>query len=114
MEAADPARLAAFWAAVTGAEPTSYEGFVLLPAVDPSSFAMFFQPLTGPRPDRNTSHLDLTVSWGERERTVQRLLDLGAVHQWEVLDEYPHVRWTTLADPEGNLFCIAEHRPGTS
>jgi hypothetical protein len=31
------------------------------------------------------------------------------------------VQWTTLADPEGNLFCVAEHppvdeqgRPGTS
>jgi hypothetical protein len=30
---------------------------------------------------------------------------------WDVLDEHPHVRWTTLADPEGNLFCIAEHPP---
>lgn len=26
-------------------------------------------------------------------------------------EEFAHVRWTTLADPEGNLFCVAEHPP---
>jgi hypothetical protein len=29
----------------------------------------------------------------------------------DVLDEIPWVRWTTLADPEGNSFCITEHPP---
>lgn len=31
---------------------------------------MFFQPLTGPRPNRLTIHLDLTVPWGARRREV--------------------------------------------
>ena len=55
---------------------------------------MFFQPGTTPRATE-----------------VQRLIGLGATHQWDVLDEVPHVPWTTLADPEGNLFCVAEHPP---
>lgn len=55
---------------------------------------MFFQPGTTPRATE-----------------VQRLIGLGATHQWDVLDEVPHVQWTTLADPEGNLFCVAEHPP---
>jgi hypothetical protein len=42
---------------------------------------------------------------------VRRIIGLGATHRWDVLDEVPHVRWTTLSDPEGNLFCIAEHPP---
>ena len=72
---------------------------------------MFFQPLTGPRPDRQTMHLDLTVPWGERRTEVARLEKLGATTRWHVLDEHPHVQWTTMADPEGNLFCLAEHPP---
>lgn len=72
---------------------------------------MFFQPMTGPRPERQTFHLDLTVPSGSRQAEVERLLSLGATYQWDVLDEFPHVQWTTLADREGNLFCVAEHPP---
>ena len=74
---------------------------------------MFFQPQTGPRPEHQASHLDLTVQLGARRAEVQRLLGLGATFCWDVLDEFPHVQWTTPADPEGNLFCIAEHPPQT-
>lgn len=72
---------------------------------------MFFQPMTGTRPERQAFHLDLTVPWGSRQAEVDRLLSLGATYQWDVLDEFPHVQWTTLADLEGNLFCVAEHPP---
>ena len=109
-EAADPEALARFWAAVTGSRQEPAGGAVYLPA-PPGGFAMFFQPLTGPRPERQTMHLDLTVPWGERRTEVARLEELGATTRWHVLDEYPHVQWTTMADPEGNLFCVAEHPP---
>ena len=111
MEAHNPTQLAAFWAAVTGAQPSVGEDHVFLPAVGPDGFAMFFQAMTLPRPDHQTFHVDLTVPWGLRQSEVERLIGLGATHQWDVLDEVPHVQWTTLADPEGNLFCIAEHPP---
>ena len=111
LAAADPAALAEFWAAVTGAVPAPNGDTVYLPAAGPGGFAMFFRPLTVPRPDHQLSHLDLTVPWGSRQAEVARLLGLGATHKWDVLDEFPHVRWTTLADPEGNLFCVAEHPP---
>lgn len=111
LEAQEPATLAAFWASVTGATPSPGGDSVYLPAAGPRGFAMFFQPMTGPRPEHQASHLDLTVPWGSRQAEVERLLGLGASYRWDVLDEYPHVRWTTLADPEGNLFCVAEHPP---
>ncbi|MBV1777643.1 hypothetical protein KRR55_00800 [Paeniglutamicibacter sp. ABSL32-1] len=57
------------------------------------------------------AHWDLTVPWGSRATEVERLIGLGATHQWDVLEEFSHVQWTTLADPEGNLFCVAEHPP---
>ncbi|HSN42588.1 MAG TPA: VOC family protein [Propionibacteriaceae bacterium] len=111
IEARDPASLAAFWAAVTGATPSPGGDTVYLPPAGAGGFGMFFQPAAGPRPERQVMHLDLTVPWGSRAPEVQRLLALGATFCWDVLDEFPYVRWTTLADPEGNLFCLAEHPP---
>jgi len=110
LEAQNPALLAGFWAAVTGATPSPGGESVYLPA-SPGGFAMFFQPRTAPRPEHQASHLDLTVPWGSRQAEVDRLVGLGATFQWNVLEEHPHVQWTTLADPEGNLFCVAEHPP---
>lgn len=111
IEADDPEALATFWAAVTGATPVGGGDSVFVPAVGPGGFSMFFQPMLGFRPDHQTFHLDLTVPWGSRLGEVERIIGLGATYCWEVLDEVPHVQWTTLADPEGNLFCVAEHPP---
>ena len=113
MEAADPAALAAFWGRLLGSgTPTEVGGgAVFLPAGTPDGLSMFFQPSDGPRPDHQGQHLDLTVPWGTREAEVSRAVNLGATHEWDVLEEYPWVRWSTLSDPEGNLFCLAEHPP---
>ncbi len=111
MEAEDTHALAAFWAEVTGGTPTTSGSSVYIPAPSPGGFAMFFQTRTSPRPTRTISHLDLTVPWGDRAATVERLLAHDATHLWDVLEEYEHVQWTTLADPEGNVFCVAEHPP---
>ena len=112
VEADDPRTLAAFWAQLLGsAVDGGPGGFVFLAAREPGGFAMFFQPRTGPRPERQSQHLDLTVPWGSRQQEVDRAVGLSAMHRWDVLDEVPWVQWSTLADPEGNLFCIAEHPP---
>lgn len=113
LEAADPGALAQFWASVIGSTPSRGGNAFYLPPAGPGGFAMFVQPLTGPRPVRSTIHLDLTVPWGERVSEVERLESLGATTRWHVLDEHPHVHWTTMGDPEGNLFCVAEHPPST-
>lgn len=111
--AQDPVALAAFWASVIGATPSFGGDTVYLPAVDRDGFAMFFQPMALPRPERQTIHVDLTVPWGSRQEEVERIVGLGATHRWDVLNEVPHVQWTTMSDPEGNLFCVAEHPPAT-
>ncbi|MCW2794458.1 MAG: hypothetical protein JWO76_3556 [Nocardioides sp.] len=114
LEAEDPALVARFWAEVIGSTPAPGGDAYYLPPSGPGGFAMFVQPLTGPRTERSTIHLDLTVPWGDRDGEVARIVSLGATWRWDVLDEVPHVRWTTLADPEGNLFCVAEHPPAAS
>lgn len=111
IEAQDPTALAGFWAAVIGSTPSGSGNNVYLPPASPDGFAMFFHPANRPRPEHQMTHLDLTVPWGSRQAEVKRVIGLGATHRWDVLDEVPHVQWTTLADPEGNLFCVAEHPP---
>ena len=54
---------------------------------------------------KNRVHLDLQAD--DRAAEVERLVSLGAtvVHDKDAWD----VQWTTLADPEGNEFCVAAH-----
>ncbi|MCU1618958.1 MAG: hypothetical protein JWR41_964 [Modestobacter sp.] len=112
VEADDPAVLAGFWAELLGTTIAGQlEGPVFLAPRPGGGFPMFFQPRNTPRPEHQGQHLDLTVPWETRVAEVERAMALGATHRWDVLDEVPWVRWSTLADPEGNLFCIAEHPP---
>jgi hypothetical protein len=114
VESRDPAALAQFWAAALGSTvEASTPETAFVPARGAGGFAMFFQPGggTAPRKQSQAQHLDLTVPWGTRVSEVARFVALGATHQWDVLDEVPWVQWSTLTDPEGNLFCIAEHPP---
>ncbi|GAA1464097.1 VOC family protein [Williamsia maris] len=111
MTAERPADLAAFWAQVIGGRVAGTAGESVFVAAGDGGFAMFFRPRTHPRPADQDTHLDLTAVWGTRGSEVDRLVALGATHRWDVLDEVPWVQWSTLADPEGNLFCVAEHPP---
>jgi Glyoxalase-like domain len=42
----------------------------------------------------------------DREAEVERLIDLGATRLWDVKNE--DFEWTTLADLEGNEFCVVQ------
>jgi predicted enzyme related to lactoylglutathione lyase len=62
---------------------------------------------------KNRMHLDLRPVDGAREREVERVLALGAS---QIAD---HRRpdgsgWITLADPEGNEFCVLSQHPAGS
>ncbi|MCX6470895.1 MAG: VOC family protein [Corynebacteriales bacterium] len=108
----DPQRLARFWADAIGGRATDPAGGnVFVAPGTPGGLAMFFRPRSDPRPTPQEQHLDLTAAWGTRSDEVRRLVALGATHLWDVLDEVPWVQWSTLTDPEGNLFCVAEHPP---
>jgi hypothetical protein len=55
-------------------------------------------------PGKNKWHLDLNVGRNAIEAEVARLTALGATEQYRI-DE-PGAFHTTMADPEGNLFCV--------
>ena len=59
--------------------------------------------------EKTPVHLDLRVYDPQVE--VERLLGLGARVAW-VIDESSRgfIRWTTMADPQGTLFCVCPAR----
>lgn len=59
---------------------------------------------------KNRVHLDLRPTSGTREDEVQRLVDLGAV-QLADFRRPDGGDWITLADPEGNEFCVLATSP---
>lgn len=45
----------------------------------------------------------------DRAAEVARLVELGAAVSYDQIGTVPGLDWTTLADPEGNLFRVAQH-----
>ncbi|HVN11323.1 MAG TPA: VOC family protein [Kineosporiaceae bacterium] len=89
-----------FWRAVLGYEQVGDEDLV-----DPcgASPAIWFQPMSGPRPQRNRIHVDVWVPHDQAEARVAAALASGG-HL--VSDEYAPA-WWTLADAEGNEVDVA-------
>jgi 4a-hydroxytetrahydrobiopterin dehydratase len=96
-------RVLPFWRAVLGYEQVGEED--LLDA-DRRSPAIRFQPMSGPRPQRNRMHVDVWVPADQAEARVAAALDAGG-HL--VSDEYAPA-WWTLADEEGNEVDVATWR----
>ena len=62
---------------------------------------------------KNRVHLDLRPVEGSREEEVARLLALGAMHIAD-FRRPDGSGWITLADPEGNEFCVLSREPTRS
>lgn len=115
IDADHPARLARFWAQVAdGYAVRAYDSgeiarlaaMGLTPETDTTVMVdgpgptLCFQKRSGPRPERNRVHLDLSSP--QRAAEVERVTALGATF-WRSVANY-----TTLRDPEGNQFCIVD------
>jgi hypothetical protein len=72
---------------------------------DPGRPRVLFQRVPEARAGKNRLHLDLRVGDERREAEVARLLGMGATELWRA-SQGPST-WATLADPEGNEFCVA-------
>ena len=114
IDAADPSRLAAFWAEALGWEVASDEPdeVVVAPAgfdyPNPAALPLVFVPVADLKAARNRVHLDLATTSDEHQAAeVERLLALGATR---VDIGQGKVPWEVLADPEGNEFCVLEPR----
>jgi hypothetical protein len=113
-----PASIARFWAAALdgydvapydaaelerlralGVEDVNDDPTVLVERADGRTPRLFFQLVPESKVVKNRVHLDLATD--DRAAEIARLTSLGA----RVLAEYEH--WTTLADPDGNEFCVS-------
>jgi predicted enzyme related to lactoylglutathione lyase len=67
---------------------------------------MLFQLVPEPKTVKNRMHLDVRIGTDDVERTVAALTARGAkfLHTGR---QGPH-SWVTLADPEGNEFCVSQ------
>jgi Glyoxalase-like domain len=110
IDSVDAAALAGFWSSLL--ERPVHEGanrfFAVIPAAPDGTFpALMFLAVPEPRQGKNRLHLDLVSS--DRAAAVARAIELGARKVGD-FDEYG-TQWTTLTDPEGNVFDIGIRRP---
>lgn len=131
IDCADPHSLVKFWAAVTGYEVEDHSAGVAqmieagyasrddaveidgklqwataAACRDPDGVGprLLFQVVPEAKTVKDRIHLDL--QFGEhRDAEVERIVALGATKLWEG-QQGPHT-WITLADPEGNEFCVS-------
>ena len=71
---------------------------------DPGRPRVLFQLLPEPKTVKNRVHLDIRVGAERREAEVARLVGLGATELWR--GAQGPFEWATLADPQGNEFCV--------
>lgn len=114
-----PASIARFWAAALdgydvapydeaelerlrglGIHDVNDDPGVVVERADGTPPRLFFQLVPESKVVKNRVHLDLATA--DRVAEISRLTSLGA----RVLAEYED--WTTLADPDGNEFCVSE------
>lgn len=104
--------IAAFWSALVGRPVTDggNQFYAMIPASEDRTFpALMFLAVPEQRHGKNRLHLDLVAA--DLGAEVERAVELGATKVAE-FDEYG-TRWTTLTDPEGNVFDIGlMHSPG--
>jgi len=72
---------------------------------DPNRPRVLFQLVPEGKTVKNRLHLDLRVGPESREAEVARLVAAGATELHRA-SQGPH-EWATLADPEGNEFCVS-------
>lgn len=106
VDCVDAEKLATFWSQLLElplADGASQFWAVIPAPADGSLPSLMFLQVENPTPGKNKWHLDLFTP--DPAAQVERAIRLGATRRGD-FDEFDAV-WTTLADPEGNLFDVA-------
>jgi hypothetical protein len=102
VDAADPARLARWWAEVLDYRILGEEdGEVMIGTHEDAFPLLFFTRVPEAKAGKNRLHIDLTPD--DRDAEVERLVNMGA-RKADI--GQGSVSWVVLADPEGNEFCV--------
>lgn len=108
IDCVDARTLAKFWQEALATEvamDVDDGSFIMLAPNSTGGPSMALQQVPEPKAGKNRVHVDLRTD--DRDGEVTRLVGLGAT----VLDEQvvPGLKWTVLADPEGNVFCVGAY-----
>ena len=120
IDCADPSSLARFWCSVLDYEvldeddelvtigsPARPDGKNRTGPVPPT---LTFARVPEGKTVKNRVHIDVSPADRPQDEEVRRLLGLGARHA--DVGQTGEESWVTLADPEGNEFCVlADRRP---
>lgn len=105
--------LAQFWSAVVDVpidqgqpEPSRFFASIGRTGDPGSAVPMMFIAVPEGKSTKNRVHLDLGAT--DRPAEVERLVALGATVVHEKAEW--GIEWTTLTDPEGNEFCVAQEK----
>lgn len=111
LDCADPVRLGAFWAAALGYRNAGQAGVyvALYPTTAPGP-QLLLQQVAEPKVGKNRMHLDIDVT--DLDVEVTRLVGLGATQLSDGRRSEHGSTWVTMADPEGNEFCVVEGHAG--
>ena len=119
IDCADPSGLARFWCSVLGYKVQDEDdGLVTIgPPMVPDGKShhgpvppvLTFAQVPEGKTVKNRLHLDVSPADRSQDEEIARLTGLGAT---VLSDNRPEFSWVTLADPEGNEFCVlADRRP---
>jgi hypothetical protein len=72
---------------------------------DPGRPRILFQTVPEPKTVKNRLHFDVRVGAADQEAEVARLTGMGATELWR--GAQGPSSWITMADPEGNEFCVS-------
>jgi predicted enzyme related to lactoylglutathione lyase len=105
IDCADHDVVVPFWAAALGwsAYPVNDQFMGLrAPADEAIGFDILFQKVPEPKLAKNRAHIDFDAA--DMDAEVERLVGLGGRKVAE--HHLGAFRWTIVADPEGNEFCV--------
>ena len=105
LDCADALAVGDFWSAALDRplDPDGTSAFASIGAGDEQRTTWYFIRVPEAKVAKNRMHVDLQAD--DREAEVSRLEGLGAKRLAD--HEQDGLHWTTLADVEGNEFCIA-------
>ncbi len=107
VDCADHEVIVSFWVAALGwsRQDINEQYVALVPPDGTDGLPLLFQKVPEPKLLKNRVHLDFRAD--DMAAEVARLSALGATFQAE--RSLGRSRWSVMADPEDNEFCVVEH-----
>jgi catechol-2,3-dioxygenase len=107
LDCTDPELLAAFWCGVLGYDVLESDEAGVEIGPEDRRMTLVFLRSDEPKVQKLRLHIDVNATDRDQDAELERLLALGAK---QIDIGQGDVSWHTLADPEGNEFCLLSRR----